>query len=166
MSRSNGSVLDATALIDFHWIGQWDWLRDQYGPLHVAAELLESDALCPETQETAAQHLATVTMETADELLAFAALGVSEPLLSAADRATVVIAQHREFVCLSDDGLLVRTCGARGVPVFRTLRLLSQMVETGHRTRTEVIAMARRLVDERGKWVAAQVLRAWEASLP
>ncbi|MBD2186427.1 hypothetical protein [Aerosakkonema funiforme] len=40
-----GLILDATALIDFCWLEEWEWLQQQYSPLYIAQEVLDSDRL-------------------------------------------------------------------------------------------------------------------------
>lgn len=40
-----GTILDATALIDFHWLDEWAWLEENYSPLYIAQEVLDSDRL-------------------------------------------------------------------------------------------------------------------------
>ncbi|ELS03941.1 hypothetical protein Xen7305DRAFT_00036650 [Xenococcus sp. PCC 7305] len=30
MRSLNGAILDATALIDFHWLDEWEWLEKYY----------------------------------------------------------------------------------------------------------------------------------------
>jgi hypothetical protein len=68
-------------------------------------------------------------------------------------------------VCASDDGLVVETCKAYGITYTRTLRLLSQMVATQHKTVAEVITMADALIQERGKHIAPEILSDWRKSL-
>lgn len=45
MPSHRGTILDATALIDFRWLDEWEWLQKHYSPLFIAQELLDSDRL-------------------------------------------------------------------------------------------------------------------------
>jgi hypothetical protein len=65
-------------------------------------------------------------------------------------------------LCARDDGLVVEICEEYGIPHTRTLRLLSEMVETGHKTAAEVMAMADMLVNERGKRIRPAILDSWK----
>ncbi|MDJ0795778.1 MAG: hypothetical protein QNJ51_02890 [Calothrix sp. MO_167.B12] len=95
----------------------------------------------------------------------FLEFAVRVPLLSIADRSTIAIARHELLICASDDGLVVETCQAYGITYTRTLRLLSEMVETAHKTVIEVKAMADMLIQERGKHISPKVLTNWTTSL-
>jgi len=55
MQSLNGTILDATALIDFRWLNEWRWLQQNYSPLYIAQELLDSDQLEPPTRQAANQ---------------------------------------------------------------------------------------------------------------
>jgi hypothetical protein len=162
---SNGAILDASALIDFHWIGHWEWLEARHGPLYVSSELLASDALDLPTRASATRELVPRTLESGEQLGTFAALLAAEPGLSAADAATVALAHHLPLACITDDQVMVRVCRTRGVVVHRTLALLSEMVIGGYLTKQQAIAEADFLVNERGKWIAPRILGAWKASL-
>ena len=50
MRSLNGTILDATALIDFRWLDEWEWLKKYYSPLYIAQEVLDSDNLEPATR--------------------------------------------------------------------------------------------------------------------
>jgi hypothetical protein len=95
----------------------------------------------------------------------FLEFAVRAPLLSIADRSTIAIARHQLLICASDDGLVIETCKAYSIAYTRTLRLLKEMVETGHKTAVEVVTMADILINQRGKHISAKVLREWKASL-
>ncbi len=41
MLSDNGTILDATAIIDFRWLNEWEWLKQNYSPLYVAQEVLD-----------------------------------------------------------------------------------------------------------------------------
>ncbi len=53
MLSRNGTILDATALIDFRYLDEWEWLQRHYQPLYIAQEVLDSDHLEQSTRETA-----------------------------------------------------------------------------------------------------------------
>lgn len=73
------------------------------------------------------------------------------PLLSEADRSTLALARHRFLLCVSDDSRMITVYEEYGISYIRMLQLLSQMVQTGHRSVEEVIVMADTLVKDRGK---------------
>jgi hypothetical protein len=60
---------------------------------------------------------------------------------------------------------MITVCEEYSITYIRMLRLLSQMVQTSHRTAQEVIVMADSLVKDRGKWIAATILSDWKRSL-
>ena len=165
MRSPNGTILDATALIDFCWLGEWGWLKRHYSPLYIAQEVLDSDRLQPATLRQARENLMPLTLNTEAMFGSFIEFGLEVPLLSEADRSTLAIARHQLLVCASDDGLVVETCQAYGIAYIRTLRLLSEMVATQHKTAKEVVAMACALIEERGKRIAPKVLNDWKAGL-
>jgi hypothetical protein len=90
---------------------------------------------------------------------------VRSSLLSEADRSTLALARHRFLLCVSDDGRMITVCEDYGISYIRMLRLLSQMVQTEHRTVEEVIVMADTLIKDRGKWIAEAILSDWKRSL-
>lgn len=165
MSRSSGTILDSSAIIDFHWLREWDWLAGEYGPLYVSTELVSSDALGKPERSSAEAHLSPLAVDSESGFHTIERLRQEEPGLSLADRATVALALHHSLRCMSDDAHLVTVCRKRGLLVVRTLAVLSAMVDSGHKPAAEVIRLARGLVQNRGKWISPQVLRAWEASL-
>lgn len=160
-----GTILDATALIDFQFLGAWDWLNIHYAPLYIAQEVLSSDRLTVDTRAAAAKHLCPVVLDSEDMLRCFMELGLEVPLLSSADRATLVLAQDRFLLCASDDGLVVRTCERLDIPYIRLLRLLKEMVRTDYRTVAQVKELAQQLIDDRGKYISPSVLQDWVQSL-
>ena len=165
MPSLNGTILDATAIIDFRWLNEWEWLQQHYSPLFIAQELLDSDRLEVPTREAASKHLTSLTLDTEEMFASFLEFGVKALLLSIADRSTIAIARHRLLVCASDDGLVVETCKIYGIAYTRTLRLLSEMVATQHKTVAEVIRMADALIKERGKHISPEILADWRRSL-
>lgn len=165
MQSFNGTILDATALIDFCYLNEWTWLQQHYSPLYIAQELLDSDQLEPSTRLAANQYLTPLNLSTEEMFASFLEFGVSASLLSIADRSTIAIARHQLLVCASDDGLVIETCNAYNIAYTRTLRLLAEMVKTGDKTVIEVIAMADKLIQERGKYISAKVLTNWKTSL-
>ncbi|MEH1770321.1 MAG: hypothetical protein V7L27_13350 [Nostoc sp.] len=126
--------------------------------MYIAQELLDSDQLEPPTRQAANQYLTPVALSTEEMFASFLEFSVRAPLLSVADRSTIAIARHQLLICASDDGLVVETCKAYGVTYTRTLRLLTEMVKTGHKTVIEVTTMADSLIKERGKHISPKVL--------
>lgn len=165
MLSLKGTILDATALIDFCWLNEWEWLQQHYSPLYISQEVLDSDQLEPPTREAANKYLTPLTLSTEEMFASFLEFAMRAPLLSVADRSTIAIARHHLLVCASDDGLIVETCKAYGIVYIRTLRLLSEMVTTKHKTAIEVIAMADTLIKDRGKHIAPAILAAWRQGL-
>ncbi|MFQ4142415.1 hypothetical protein [Chlorogloeopsis sp. ULAP02] len=165
MQSLNGTILDATALIDFYWLKEWEWLQQYYSPLYIAQELIDSDQLELPTRQAAKQYLMPLALSTEEMFASFLEFGIKEPLLSVADRSTIAIARHQLLVCASDDGLVVETCKAYRIAYTRTLRLLGEMVETEHKTVIEAIAMADKLIKDRGKYISPKVLTDWTISL-
>ena len=165
MRSLNGTILDATALIDFRWLNEWEWLERYYSPLYIAQEVLDSDNLELATRKTAREYLKPLSLNSEEMFVSFFEFGSKVPLLSEADRSTIAIARHQLLVCASDDGLVVETCKTYGIAYTRTLRLLSEMVKTQHKTTIEVITMADTLIKERGKHIAPKVLADWKKSL-
>lgn len=165
MPSSKGLILDATALIDFCWLNEWEWLKQQYSPLFIAQEVLDSDRLEQPTRKAAIQYLEPLALDTEEMFSTFMQFRVRAPLLSEADRSTLALARHRFLLCVSDDSLIIKTCQDYGITYIRMLRLLSQIVHTGHKIAEEVMDMADTLVEERGKWIASAILPDWKRSL-
>lgn len=160
-----GLILDATALIDFCWLDEWEWLQQQYSPLFIAQEVLDSDRLEEATRAAATRYLEPLALDTEEMFLSFIEFQLKAPLLSEADRSTLALARHRFLLCVSDDSRMITVCEEYGISYIRMLRLLSQMVQTGHRSVEEVIVMADTLVKDRGKWIAPAILENWKRSL-
>ena len=165
MPSPEGLILDATALIDFCWLGEWEWLQQQYSPLFIAQEVLDSDRLESVTRQAATQYLQPLALDTEEMFLSFMEFRVKSPLLSEADRSTLALARHRFLLCVSDDSRMITVCQGYGINYIRMLRLLSKMVQSGHKTVEEVIVMADTLIKERGKWISTAILEDWKRSL-
>ncbi|AFY81543.1 hypothetical protein [Oscillatoria acuminata] len=161
MLSRNGTILDATALIDFRYLDEWEWLQRHYQPLYIAQEVLDSDHLEQSTQETAKKYLIPLSLETEEMFASFLEFGNKAPLLSEADRSTLVLARHQLLLCASDDNLVVKICQEYGIAYIRTLRLLTEMVQTGHKSKIEVKKMADLLIQERGKHIRSSILTNW-----
>lgn len=95
MRSPNGTILDATALIDFGCLKEWAWLRRHYSPLYIAQEVLDSDRLQPATRQEAREYLRPLTLNTEAMFVSFLEFGRQVPLLSEADRSTLAIARHQ-----------------------------------------------------------------------
>lgn len=160
-----GTILDATALIDFHWLDEWAWLEENYSPLYIAQEVLDSDRLELPTRQTARRVFTHLIHESEEVYASYLEFASQAPLLSTADRATIALARHQLLLCASDDGLVVETCQLYGIAYTRTLRLLSEMVKRQHKTVEKVIEMAETLIEDRGKRITSQVLENWKESL-
>ncbi len=165
MPSHRGTILDATALIDFCWLNEWEWLQKHYSPLYIAQELLDSDQLELDTRQTASQYLTPLNLETEEMFASFIEFRMRAPLLSIGDRSTLAIAYTHFLLCASDDGLLIEICQEYSIAYTRTLRLLKEMVQTGHKTAEQVIIMANVLIGERGKYVSPRVLTNWQSEV-
>jgi hypothetical protein len=121
MQLFNGTILDATALIDFCWLNEWGWLQQHYSPLYIAQEVLDSDQLELPTREAVKTYLTALNLSTEEMFASFLEFGAREPLLSAADPSTIAIARHQLLICASDDGLVVETCKVYSIAYTRTL---------------------------------------------
>lgn len=165
MSSLEGTILDATALIDFYWLDEWGWLQRWYGPLFIAQEVLDSDRLELLTRQAATKHLEPLVLNTNKMFESFVEFRQRAPLLSEADRSTLAIARHRLLLCASDDGLVVEICQEYDIAYTRTLRLLTEMVQTRHKTVVEAIALADTLIKDRGKRIAPTILADWQKAL-
>ncbi len=165
MPSHKGTILDATALIDFCWLNEWEWLQTQYSPLYIAQEVLDSDRLELDTRQAAAQYLTPITLETEEMFANFIEFRLRAPLLSIGDRSTLAIARTQLLLCASDDGLVIEICQEYSIAYTRTLRLLTEMVQAGHKTVAEVIVMADILINDRGKHIAPKVLTDWKTNL-
>lgn len=165
MLSLNGTILDATAIIDFRWLKEWEWLKQHYSPLYVAQEVLDSDNLELPTRQAASEHLMPLTLDSEEMFVSFLEFGTLAPLLSEADRSTLAFARHRLLLCASDDKLVIKTCEKYGIAYTRMLRLLTEMVQTDHKTVAEVKAMAQILIRDRAKRISPEVLASWERSL-
>lgn len=71
MQSLKGTILDATALIDFRWLNEWGWLQQHYSPLYIAQELLDSDQLEPPTRQAANQYLTPLALSTEEMFASF-----------------------------------------------------------------------------------------------
>jgi hypothetical protein len=71
MPFSKGTILDATALIDFYWLEEWGWLQKCYSPLFIAQEVLDSDRLEPATRQAATKYLGPLVLNTSEMFLSW-----------------------------------------------------------------------------------------------
>jgi hypothetical protein len=165
LKQYEGIILDATALIDFVYLGDWQWLQSHYAPLYIAQEVLDSDLLESETRKVAQKYLTPIVLDTEEMFKSFMDFGGEFPLLSMADRSTLAIASHRFLLCASDDGLVVEACEKYQIPYIRALRFLTEMVKTNYKTVAQVKRDAQKLIDERGKHISPKVMRSWYQEL-
>lgn len=121
MPSSEGLILDATALIDFCWLNEWEWLQQQYSPLFIAQEVLDSDRLEEATRQAAIRYLEPLPLDTEEMFLSFVEFQRKSPLLSEADRSTLALARHRFLLCISDDSRMITVCQEYGITYIRML---------------------------------------------
>ena len=161
MLSNNGTILDASVIIDFHWLNEWEWLKENYNPLYVSQEVLNLDDLGQPEREAARENLTPLSLDE-EMYVSFLELGVKAPLLSEADRSTLALARHNLLVCANDDRLMIEICEEYKIDYTRTLKLLTEMVKTRHKTILEVKAMAEMLIkSQRKKYIAKKVLDNW-----
>jgi predicted nucleic acid-binding protein len=158
-------ILDANALIDFHWLNEWAWLQENYGTLFVSQDVLDFDKLNESTKESAIKYLEPVKLDTPEMYNLYKKYSREFAPISIADCSTLAIAKHQELLCGTDDGKMIKICHKYQINYTRTLRLLKEMSDTGYKTINQVIEMKRILVEERGKWIAPKTLKEWEKSL-
>ena len=89
MPSFEGTILDATALIDFLWLNEWEWFQKHYSPLYIAQEVLDSDNLEPATLQAARYYLEPLTLDTEEMFASFLEFGRKVPLLSITDHSTI-----------------------------------------------------------------------------
>lgn len=129
MPCSEGLILDATALIDFCCLNEWEWLQQYYSPLFIAQEVLDSACVEEATRQAAIRYLEPLRLDTEEMFLSFMEFQRSLPLLSEADRATLALARHRFLLCVSDDNRMITACEEYGITFIRMLRLRSHIVQ-------------------------------------
>lgn len=165
MPLTKSMILDANALIDFHWLKEWKWLQDHYSPLFVSQDVLDFDRLDESARESARKYLKPLTMDTIDIYELYRKFSQEFAPIATADCSTLAIAKHQKLLCGTDDGKMIKICNKYEINYTRTLRLLKEMADTGHKNVAEVLAMKKVLVEERGKWISPKVLLEWEQSL-
>jgi hypothetical protein len=158
-------ILDANALIDFHWLNEWSWLNEYYGPLFVSQEVLDLDKLKESTKESAIRHLQSLTLNTTELYAFYWKFSREFAPIALADCSTLAIAKCQKLLCGTDDGKMIKICEKYQINYTRTLRLLKEMSDTGYKTIDQILEMKRILVEERGKWIAPKILQEWENSL-
>lgn len=126
MQSPKGTILDAAALIDFRCLDEWDWLTQNYDPLFIAQEVLESNFLETPTRQVAQQYLKPLALDTDEMFACFSDLNMSYPLLSIADRSTISIARHQCLICLSGDTVLIEVCQDYDISYIHTSTLESK----------------------------------------
>jgi len=87
MQSINGTILDTTVIIDFRWLNEWEWLKQNYSPLYIAQEVLDSDNLELPTRQAASEHLRPLTLDSEEMFVSFLEFGTQAPLLSEAYRS-------------------------------------------------------------------------------
>lgn len=165
MQSFKGIILDATALIDFLYLDEWQWLKQYYSPLYIAQEVLDSDNLEVSTRQAAQKYLIPIALDTEELFSSFLEFGRVAPLLSIGDRSTIALARHQFLLCASDDGLVVEICQQYHIKYIRMLRLFTEMVKTEHKTVKQVKQMAQFLINERGKHISPKILHNWHQDL-
>ncbi len=160
-------ILDANALIDFHWLNEWEWLQDSYGPLFVSQDVLDFDKLNERTKETAIKYLQPIKLDTPEMYNLFSKYSREFAPIAIADCSTLAIAKHQKLLCGTDDGKMIKICNKYQINYTRTLRLLKEMSDTGCKTVRQVVQMKNILIDpnQRGKYVHPKILTEWQKSL-
>jgi hypothetical protein len=158
-------ILDANALIDFHWLNEWAWLQECYSPLFVSQYVLDFDKLDEIIKESAIKHLQPLTLNTEHMYDLYRNFSREFEPIAIADCSTLVLSKQSELLCSTDDGKMIQICNKYQINYIRTLRLLKEMSDTGYKTVNQVLEMKRVLIEDRGKYIAPKVLLEWEQSL-
>lgn len=158
-------ILDANALIDFHWLNEWTWLQENYSPLFISQDVLDVDNLNDRTRQSAIKYLHPLTLGTEEMYDLYRKFKQEFAPIAVADCSTLVIAKQLDFLCGTDDGKMLKICNKYQIKYTRTLRLLKEMYDTGYKTINQILEMKRILIEDRGKWISPQVLSEWQQSL-
>ncbi len=158
-------ILDANSLIDFHWLNEWDWLKDHYGLLYVSQEVFELNKITEATKESALQHLQLISLYSKEMYVTYGKFLREFKPIATADCSTLAIAKNDDLVCGTSDGKMLRICRSYGISHACTLTLLKKMIETQHRSSRQVSEMTKFLIEQRGKWIDPRSLEAWEKQI-
>jgi hypothetical protein len=123
-------ILDANALIDFHWLNEWAWLQENYSPLFVSQDVLDLDKLDESTKESAIKYLRPLTLDTEEMYDLYRKFKQEFTPIAIADCSTLAIAKQLHFLCGTDDGKMLKICNKYQIKYTRTLRLLKEMSDT------------------------------------
>lgn len=165
LTKSMSMILDTNALIDFHWLNEWAWLQDNYSPLFVSEDILGIGKLDERTKESAVKYLQPLPLNTEEIYSLYRKFRQEFYPIATADCSTLAIAKQSKLICGTDDGKMLKICNNYQINYIRTLQLLKEMSDTGYRTIAQVLEMKRILIEDRGKWIAPDVLLDWEQSL-
>ena len=87
-------ILDANSLIDFHWLNEWDWLKDHYGLLCVSQEVFELNQITEATKESARQHLQLISLNSKEMYVTYGKFLQEFKPIATADCSTLAIAKN------------------------------------------------------------------------
>jgi hypothetical protein len=165
LTKSTSIILDANALIDFHWLNEWGWLQENYDNLFVSQYVIDLGKLDERTKESAIQYLHPLTLSSEDMYDFYRMFRQEFAPIAIADCSTLAIAKQSDLIYGTDDCKTIKICNKYQINYIQTLRLLKEMSDTGYKTIGQVLEMKRTLTEDRGKWIAPKVLLEWELSL-
>ena len=160
---ARGTLLaDADVLIDFAGTDPrlLSLVAQHLGPLKVARQVLETVANLS-AADCVRYGIEVVELET--DILLEAAAGVGR--LSFEDRLSLLVCRGRSWVCVTNDAALRAACEAEGVGTKRGLRLLLDLVHTGHLSKSHALRAAKAIAELNPRHIHAGVLAAFRADL-
>lgn len=158
-------ILDAQALIDFHWLDEWVWLKYHYSPLYISQEVLNWKQLRDDVRISGVKHLQLLTLDSDDMYKCYRELFQEFAPISPADCSTLVIAKKELLLCGTDEGKIISICKDHKISYTCTFMLLRKMVETQYKSSKQVLEITNYLIEKRGKWIRPQLLEKWKKQI-
>ncbi len=78
--------------------------------------------------------------------------------LSFSDRVCFMVARRDGFTCVTNDGNLRKRCRRDNVPVFRSLKLLSELHSQGGISTEDVLEVATRIHEINSRYITSEIL--------
>lgn len=160
---ARGTLLaDADVLIDYVAGGLFvlELTAQHIGPLYVLEQVLDT---VEGLTERDCRRLGIETLE-ADTAALLEAGSLSGPL-SFEDWLCFVTCREQRWTCLTNDGSLIRECGAGGVYTRRGLSLMVELVEAGVLDRRRALRVAQAIHEANPRHINNEVLTMFHAAL-
>jgi hypothetical protein len=160
---AQGALLaDADVLIDFAGTepSLLALIAQNLGPLKVARQVLETVANLS-ASDCMRYGIEVVELET--DILLEATAGVGR--LSFEDRLSLLVCRDRRWICVTNDAALRAECESEGVGTKRGLRLLLDLVHTGHLSKSHALRAAKAIAESNPRHIHAGVLAAFHVDL-